>query len=428
MATPVTIIGSVVLLSEMYIALYLLLTPRFSKFKTVLLLILSCVVSHTGYFYPYLSTARMLIPNIAAYLIILVTYKNKWIQTTLLYVTGLILEAFVEFINILVQPNGVMADWPNGFSVQYQIALYALFAFSYAILLTIFITIVKRHRQNSSDFFKTRESIIFAVLLLTEMVIIACIFKIACEDLSSSRFVLLLTIILSLIIADIAVLISFTSISKRLQEANRAALLEQMVQSQTEYYAALTEQQESIRAMRHDIANHILTMKILLKQSKEEDVAEYLDNLDEKYKRRSELGNCLNPTVDAFVYHKICQLRERDIPVTTHIEIPEHLDISNTDLISAFGNLIDNCTEACETVENPSINITAYVRSGFLCIETENPLPFAVPEEKKRRIPELERGVGTHILNSLAERYDGRFNSFSENGKYKADLMLKAIT
>lgn len=111
MATPVTIIGSVVLLSEMYIALYLLLTPRFSKFKTVLLLILSCVVSHTGYFYPYLSTARMLIPNIAAYLIILVTYKNKWIQTTLLYVTGLILEAFVEFINISFSP---MALWQIG--------------------------------------------------------------------------------------------------------------------------------------------------------------------------------------------------------------------------------------------------------------------------------------------------------------------------
>ena len=58
-----------------------------------------------------------------------------------------------------------------------------------------------------------------------------------------------------------------------------------------------------------------------------------------------------------------------------------------------------------------------------LVIETENPAP---PEEprKRRRIPELERGVGTHILRELAEKYDGSLTQETENGRFLATLTL----
>lgn len=79
--------------------------------------------------------------------------------------------------------------------------------------------------------------------------------------------------------------------------------------------------------------------------------------------------------------------------------------------------------EACHQVPEGHIRLRAAVVRDSLVIETENPAP---PEEprKRRRIPELERGVGTHILRELAEKYDGSLTQETENGRFLATLTL----
>lgn len=429
MPTLIYVIASVLIYIEMFATYQILLTPRFSKKTTYILLTVGLALYFSGCFMPRMSPLRSVGMILLLLILVLVIYKNKWTQTVLIYALVNMLLVAVEYLTVLLQPAGVMIDWPFGVSVQILVVSYLLYLFALGVLLFILILITERIWHKSSELFDAKESTTISVLLAAELVILAsCIYIVAYEELSSNRFELILAIIFSFVIADIAVVFSITSISRRQEATTRAAMLEQMVQAQKEYYAALTEQQENIRSMRHDIANHVLTMKLLLKEDKGAEVSDYLDDLQERYKSHSELGNCQNSAVDAFVFHKICQLREKNIRVTYQIELPEALEISNADLISAFGNLIDNCEEACESVENPSISITANVRSGYLRIETANPLPPVIPEEKKRRIPELERGVGTHILNSLAEKYNGRFNAYSEDGNYKTEMILKANT
>ena len=56
-------------------------------------------------------------------------------------------------------------------------------------------------------------------------------------------------------------------------------------------------------------------------------------------------------------------------------------------------------------------------------------------QQKKRRIPEMERGVGFAILSQLAERYDGEFRYKEElqpeeaaqrnTGVFLAEIILK---
>lgn len=60
---------------------------------------------------------------------------------------------------------------------------------------------------------------------------------------------------------------------------------------------------------------------------------------------------------------------------------------------------------------------------GYLTVETENPLPPG--RDKKRRVPELERGVGFHILQELAEKYDGSFTYSAVDGVFRTELTLK---
>lgn len=103
--------------------------------------------------------------------------------------------------------------------------------------------------------------------------------------------------------------------------------------------------------------------------------------------------------------------------------MPADLAISNTDLIVLFGNIMDNAIEACQHMDNVTIKLTALISRGHLVVRESNPVPEH-PEAKKRRIPELERGVGFRVLDNMAEKYNGSFTHSIEDGVYTVTVML----
>jgi len=48
-------------------------------------------------------------------------------------------------------------------------------------------------------------------------------------------------------------------------------------------------------------------------------------------------------------------------------------------------------------------------------------------DAKRRRIPELPRGVGFHILSELANKYDGDFSAGVRDGMFCARLTLREM-
>ena len=139
----------------------------------------------------------------------------------------------------------------------------------------------------------------------------------------------------------------------------------------------------------------------------------------------SKLGSCQNPVVDAFLSSRIRDAEDRGISVKTDIMIPAELNISNTDLIVLFGNIMDNAVEACGCTEIKEISLRSHAAKGYLIVTESNPAVKA-PQKKRRRIPELERGVGFRVLSSLAKKYDGSFKYGVENGVYTVTVMLRA--
>lgn len=96
----------------------------------------------------------------------------------------------------------------------------------------------------------------------------------------------------------------------------------------------------------------------------------------------------------------------------------------NADMVVAFGNLLDNAAEACRDAGEKRLSLSARMDRGFLCIEVRNPAP-AAPARHSRRIPELERGIGSHILRALAETYEGSYALTPSGGECTASLLLK---
>ena len=107
------------------------------------------------------------------------------------------------------------------------------------------------------------------------------------------------------------------------------------------------------------------------------------------------------------------------------IYLPSGLSIPNPDLICIFGNLLDNAQDACLQADDPVIVLKSVFREPYLTISCRNTAKDTPQDNKKRRIPELERGVGFTILNDLARRYDGSFLTEQEDGWFKTEIILK---
>lgn len=190
---------------------------------------------------------------------------------------------------------------------------------------------------------------------------------------------------------------------------------------QLSHYTALTSQYEANRRIRHDILQHVNTIRYLLANGQQQETTEYAGQLLAENQRSLQLGQCDNPVIGAFLYGRVQEAKAQGITVETHIILP----VSNTDLVIVFGNLMDNAVEACAKLENPKIELNAHIEKGYLVITESNP---AVPEpegRKQRRIPELERGVGMQILKSVAEKYQGSYMSETGNGNYSVSVFLK---
>ena len=153
--------------------------------------------------------------------------------------------------------------------------------------------------------------------------------------------------------------------------------------------------------MRHDIANHMYTINLLLKDGRTEEAAAYAKELNEKTEFQPMLGQCRNPITDAFLYSRSKELEAQGVDVNMNVNVPRIPKVSNIYMVSALGNLLDNAAEAALKCEKPWIKLNAYSSKGYLIIEVTNPtLPNA---SKPRRIPELPRGVGSHILTEIAD-------------------------
>ena len=116
-------------------------------------------------------------------------------------------------------------------------------------------------------------------------------------------------------------------------------------------------------------------------------------------------------------------MREQKLSVDFRVNLAPVTGISDTDLIIAIGNMLDNAVEACALAQQHSIHLSVKQRDGYVQVETENTYPQSITSHK-RRIAYLKRGLGPSILQALAEQYHGKYLSVREDGIHHAVLTM----
>lgn len=402
--------------------------PRFSWWGTVLL----TLVIDAAYLLPVLllttagSALRLLLyPTGAlalAYLLFCGTPGRKLLAVAAELTATVLVEMLFSAATMRAadfQMDAQYAVWADPRAVLYG-GVFLLFL---AMVLLVVSLPFLRSKNNLSG----RQLLVFSVFPVTQILCAAAIQALIFYPPRYEYTSVLLVVTALFLVSDILLYRIMVRTEQRVQLEVENELLERQLDAQLAHYGDLTAQYEQIRTMRHDIAHHLNTIHALLQAGNLQAASEYSEQLLPLQTDNSRLGSCRNPVVDAFLYTRTQEAELRGIPVQADVSLPVELPVSNTDLIVAFGNPLDNALEACAGIPDAQITLRAHMDKGYLVIQESNPVRPRQPQGKKpRRIPELERGVGFRVLSSLAAKYDGSFRHTGEDGVYTVTLSLSA--
>ena len=186
---------------------------------------------------------------------------------------------------------------------------------------------------------------------------------------------------------------------------------------------------EQIRGYKHDLRNHLQTMKAHALEGDIPAVINYLNALDIELQTVDIVQRTGNRMADAILNSKLSLARSRGITVISDAQVSIELTISQLDLCIILGNLLDNAIEATIPLpkEQRIIRVFVEMKANQLYISITNTAAHGKQSKIGRRhatTKGLGHGFGLARIDRIVERYGGYITRNSEEGAYSTEILL----
>ncbi|MBQ8966441.1 GHKL domain-containing protein [Ruminococcus sp.] len=235
----------------------------------------------------------------------------------------------------------------------------------------------------------------------------------------------LIAILVGFLALDVYFIITMRRIADSYQARYDNGLLHKQIEIQLAHYQELEKNYAEGRKVIHDIKKHLAILSEL--KSEEPDKAS-------QYRRMIEadvdsLGGgftCSNRILAIVMGQKIAAAEAQGIDIGTDVEDIEFSFMNDLDITAIFANLWDNAIEACESVTNKWIKVSAEQRGGFILITFRNSYDGKLIRNgrKFRSTKSGHSGVGLTIIRSTVEKYGGLLNLEAGQAEFAAEITL----
>ena len=223
--------------------------------------------------------------------------------------------------------------------------------------------------------------------------------------------------------------------SRLLLKEKEEAEHEQMV-LQYEIRSAKREMQASddIRRLYHDVKNHLLAIQSM--SGSEGEINDYLSELLPKFEGYETQVKTGNPTVDAILSEKIQLAYADGIRFNVCLDLSGLDHIKTVDLVTIFGNAVDNAIEALRKTEKSEGERFLFIKSSTFAnnvvIRFQN--RYAGDVELRGGVPVTSKkdadmhGLGISSIRNAVRRYGGTVTVKADNVNKEFTLVVMLPT
>lgn len=273
-----------------------------------------------------------------------------------------------------------------------------------------------------------------AIVLINILILLTAINSYAHTNNTFSQFNLFVSPVLIFLLS-----ISLYNVMKKLSD--HEILKEKLYWSENvkaielEYYNNLQQKTNEVRKIRHDFKDNIETINLLMAENTDESIEkakEILSSLNDNIRSSAIPVYAENVVVNAVVGAKVEEASRENIQIDVKIDLPRELGLESIDLNCVFLNLLNNAIESCKKLpENTErkIVLKSAIQAEYLLIKTENPfVEINVDNKGKIKTTKTDKenhGFGMTLINDIAQKYNGTFETTAENNKFTAVVSLK---
>lgn len=207
---------------------------------------------------------------------------------------------------------------------------------------------------------------------------------------------------------------------KREAEVN-AKLLE----TQKEYYTMLLQKEKETRAFRHDIKQHLYCIRNLYANKKEDELKQYLEEMQEQVEElspRIQTGNDLITAITNDILRKFPK-----VPLQWNGMLPDDLQISSLDLCTIFSNLLSNALEAAQKEKEGNVNVNIKLMESTMMVSVINSCgrePCVKDGNFVSSKPENGHGYGIENIKKCVEKNGGSYSATWDSGIFVTEVII----
>ena len=178
---------------------------------------------------------------------------------------------------------------------------------------------------------------------------------------------------------------------------------EQLKQQNRAYQAEvfrMRQSEQQVRALRHDMKNHLAVVRQYAAAGQTEELGRYLDRCLEQLAQPG-FVHTGNPDIDSMLNYKLAQAERAGARLTLDIRLPEDFTADAFDWNIILGSLLDHAVEALEKSREKRLSLSLRVDRGIFYLKMAYSDDGPAPES------EGAGGLGGSLVQRAIDKYHG---------------------
>jgi len=191
---------------------------------------------------------------------------------------------------------------------------------------------------------------------------------------------------------------------------------------------------KDMRALRHDVGNHLMTLKQLYTRGEYEEAEKYADSLTCEMQKASIGARSGNPVTDVILSERRKEMEEKGIDFTSDFHYPADSGINAFDISIVLNNGLSNAIEAIErnNLPAPHISLYSYHMKNMYIIEITNSFTGELEADEWNGLPLTTKtgdghGFGLSSIRQVANKYLGDMEIGKERYKQEERCVLRVM-
>lgn len=215
--------------------------------------------------------------------------------------------------------------------------------------------------------------------------------------------------------------------TKQLQEQRHAAqnfrLMKEQISALEEYNRLIQENREKVAVMRHDLRHNYRLIYMMIQAGKSDEAKRHIEAQEKLLVKTAEKSFCSQPLINIALLIYIRRAESLGIKVQHKINLPDDINVDESDLALLISNLLENAINASlrQTKNRRGISINVQTVAEQFVLEVSNYCDEKIIfDEKNMPYTSHEgHGLGMASVKIFAEKYNAYTDFLQENGVFK---------